>query len=110
MFTDEDLRVLALVADFKRRGGRLDDAKAALAAGQRGELPTTLHTVVHGERNRLAELQQQVSELRAALNDSLNENQRALGQVELLTRQLEAAQSEIRALNREIGRLERDTD
>jgi DNA-binding transcriptional MerR regulator len=109
-FTDSDLRVFALVSDMKKQGLLYADIKAALGAGQRGEIPDTVYAVVPGERNRLAELQTRIDDLQTALSTALEDRQRMAGQIELLTRQLEAAQDENRRLNREIGRLEQRID
>jgi DNA-binding transcriptional MerR regulator len=109
-FTDADLRVLSLVADFKKQGLLYSDAHAALQAGQRGDLPDTVHAIVPGERNRLAEMEQQVRELRAALSEAIEDRQNFAGQVEALTKQLEQTRRELREAYKEIGRLEARMD
>lgn len=100
-FTDEDLRVLALVSEMKKQGLLYTDVKAALGAGQRGELPTAAHAIVPGERNKLAEMESRIADLQTALSELMQSDQRKAGEIESLSRQLEAAQAKIERLTGE---------
>lgn len=91
-FNDDDMRVLALVSEMKAAGRTYSDIHAALGAGQRGEIPEVRPIPSGGERNRLLVMEKDIQDLRAALNDALEDRQRQAGQIELLQQQLKAAQ------------------
>lgn len=97
-FTEDDLKVFSLVSEMKSQGKVYAEIKAALGAGQRGDLPDSIYAVVPGERNRLAELQTRVQELQSALSDAIEGKQRSDAKVELLNDQLKAARDEITRL------------
>lgn len=107
-YSDDDLKVMALIAQMKRQGMVYADIHLSLRAGQRGEIPQEAQALAATERGRLNQLQRHVGDLEAALTQTLEEKQKMAGQIELLKDQLEAAQQEIKQLNREIGRLEAD--
>lgn len=113
-FSDSDLAVLSLVAEMKNQGSLFDDIHLALRNGQRGTIPPAALALTETEQPkeipRSLSLRQEVERLRIELQRVLESGQRKDAQIELLTRQLEAAQREIRDLNREIGRLEADRD
>jgi len=97
-FTEDDLRVFSLVSEMKGQGKIYAEIKASLGAGQRGELPDSIHAIVPGERNRLAELQTRVEQLQMALSDAIESQQRSDAKVQLLSEQLEDARIEIAKL------------
>lgn len=108
-YSESDLEVFALISEMKAQGRLFSDIKAALGAGQRGDIPQSF-AVVPSERGKLAALQRQINEMQAALSSALENNQHKDGRIEELTRQLEDLKAENKALNREIGRLESRID
>jgi DNA-binding transcriptional MerR regulator len=121
LYTDEDFRVLGLVADMKGRGIIFDEIHLALKNGQRGELPdsdTSLMTVPQQQiammQVRLLELEDEVERLQGFETAVIAEKalrERAEQEIEAMRRrhdaQLAQAHAEIARLNREIGRLEK---
>lgn len=107
-FNESDLRVMVLVNDMKNAGARFDDIHLALKNGQRGELPEAGATSITPtqERGRVAALQSQLTEWQALATQETHGRREAEANVRLLKEQLAEAQAEIKALNREIGRLE----
>lgn len=126
IFTLDDLRVFALVSEFKSMGKTYDDASIALANGQRAEVPediesgmdfleTSLQLDAASEQvkvltERVQNLHDENIRLRALLEKAEEEVKRAREEA-TQTRQ-EARQgrdevhSRIEKLQREIGRLE----
>lgn len=103
-YTADDMRVISLIANMAAAGKLYADIEAALANGQRGQLPDTgLTAPVAG---RLETALTELENTRKALTDALADSQRRAGQVELLERQLAAANAEINRLNRALGKLE----
>lgn len=68
-FSDEDLRVLALVWMMREQGNEFELITAALAAGERAEPPVTPSTLAKQTDQALA-LTNQIAELRAELSAS----------------------------------------
>ena len=110
-FTDDDLSVFALAHEMLNKGKTYEDVQAALAAGSRGEIPSEsvdlLPAPVSGQvlalRDSLDTAHSEIRRLQSALDEQR-------GRDKLLEEQLAAAQAEIKALNREIGRLEASKD
>ena len=128
-YTDDDMKVLALVADMKRNNMLFADIHASLESGQRGASPaleaSDIQALVITEREnqmlgQVQKLQERMGELQTRINELLpfrDENIRLKARLEIvetttakrvdeLTIELQKAQSEIKQLNREIGRLE----
>jgi len=106
-FSDDDMRVFALVASMKEEGKRYSDIHAALKNGQRSEPPNKPAAQVElTATTRAATLQQQLTTLLTERAELLATNANQAGKIELLERQLAEAQAEIKILNREIGRFE----
>lgn len=107
-FTESDLSVMVLVNDMKNAGARFDDIHLALKNGQRGDLPEAAQTsaIATQERGRVAALQSQLAEWQTLATQETTGRREAEANVRLLKEQLAEAQAEIKALNREIGRLE----
>lgn len=107
VFTDEDLMVFGLAKTLLKEGKGYDDVVAALANGERGEIPETsielMPAPVSGQvlalRESLASANQYIQQLRTNLDEQRGQNI-------LLERQLLDAQIKIDKLNREIGKLE----
>ena len=96
-FSDDDLRVLALVWMMREQGNEFELITAALAAGERADAPQSPSTITTPNNQALA-LTARVTALEAELNSVNGENR-------LLKGQNAELQSEIRKLEREIGRL-----
>lgn len=111
LFTDDDMRVLALVSQMKDEGKRYADVHAALRNGQRAEPPDKPAAQVElTATTRATTLQQQLTALLSERAELLATNANQAGKIELLERQLAEAQAEIKILNREIGRFEAAKD
>ena len=110
-FTEDDLRVFALVSNLKDEGKRYADIHAALRNGQRADPPDKPAAQVElAATTRATTLQQQVTTLLQERAELLATNASQAGKIELLERQLAEAQAEIKILNREIGRFEAERD
>lgn len=101
--TDEDMRVLALVREYKATGRTFEDIHAALKAGQRGTPPEVNIVEATSQRHRLLELEQDVARLQGALHEALQSNQQQAGQITLLRQQLKEAQDKADTLLKEIA-------
>ena len=132
-FTEDDMRVLALVSEMKRDNMMYADIHATLKTGQRGAPPplpaSEVQALVVSEREtqilaQVQKLQERIAELQQERDTLLpykDENIRLKERLEVtemttqrriteLASQLEKAQEEIKKLNREIGRLESQLD
>lgn len=115
IFNDSDMRVFALIHEMKGRGALYEDIHAALKTGQRGDLPSTLHSLVPGGatdsralglRKELEQVKSELVATRQKLQEVMESDTKRAGQVDELRIQLESAYKTIERLNREIGRLE----
>ncbi|MBA3873377.1 MAG: hypothetical protein H0X30_29950, partial [Anaerolineae bacterium] len=106
VFVDDDLAIFALISEMKGQGKLYTDIHAALANGQRGSAPQNAKSLIVADPPRALALQTRIDALESQLTTALNANQRLEGRFDEVNRQLEAAKAEIKALNREIGRLE----
>lgn len=125
-FTEEDMRVFALIADQKNQGLTYDDIHGALDNGQRGEAPALppdeVQALVTTDQkhqtaiqiqqleNQIVKLQRERDEALAQLQPTKDENIKLQTRLEVaherireLTEQLEKTQRRIEELNREIG-------
>lgn len=91
LFTDDDLRVLALVAQVKNNGGIYEDAHARLRAGERGEIPD----------EPPSEQQKQMVMSQLAI-----QNKELRAEIESLTREREATQAALKEKSEEVIRLQ----
>lgn len=123
VFNDDDLEVMALIADMRRKNRSPEDIAAALATGQRGDIPDSLEA---RELDLRASLQVQIAQreietLQLQLNEAQQDAQQWRDKAQRLQGQLDAMQSQIAAgrgdelttarkqieeLNREIGKLQ----
>lgn len=110
LFDEDDLAVFALIAEMKNDGKVFADIHKALAAGRRGIAPASPDAIVPTDKTPLAKARAEANRLMEVVRLMEAERNELTGQNKLLTTQLEAAQQEIRLLNREIGRLEKDID
>lgn len=122
VFTDEDMRVLDLVASMKAENKQYDEIHAALMAGERGNLPgftsEEVRALITGEIERRLQLEIQVlkrqlehAEKKIAENEVFRDESVRLKasleasnqRIEELNQQLKAAQDDLRRLEREAG-------
>jgi DNA-binding transcriptional MerR regulator len=107
-FTDDDVKVFALVADHKKRGLTYADAHVALDAGQRGEIPSPtaeIERLPAAVQNILLRLRSEMDDLHSQLETEKANTHRAEGQVELLKEQLVDKDRQIRTLLEENAEL-----
>jgi DNA-binding transcriptional MerR regulator len=99
LYTDEDIEKLALIRDMYDGGRSAEDIHIALKTGQKGEFDGFLQnsrvTLTESQSTKLTQLVRRVSELEQALAVSESKNQI-----------IPELQAEIKALNREIGKLQ----
>lgn len=106
IFTDDDLRVFALVRERTQRGDNFADVQFALKAGQRGEVPKAAAQLVAGSPQQIELLNQEIEGLRNRIKALETDRDKALGQVELQGKQLAEKDAQIRTLYRELARYE----
>lgn len=103
-YTDEDISVLALAADFKDRGLLFEEIHEALDSGER-LTPKTNPLAVATFQEQIAVIQMQLDDTKQLLTKSNERAVAAEGQVALLERQLEQYKAELRNAYIEIGTL-----
>lgn len=115
-FNDDDLEVLALVAQMKDTGMLYADIHASLDNGQRGDIPRPSDLIPAEQRHQVAILQAALhrtelekQQLTEQVSDLKSKYDKAEGKVELLTEQLNDANQRIFELGQEIARL-KDSD
>ncbi|MEZ4672595.1 MAG: MerR family transcriptional regulator [Anaerolineae bacterium] len=89
IFTLNDVRVLALVADYHKRGFRWDDAHLALVNGQVGEIPQETDIVNQPPPALLVSLRDKITDLETSIKKVESERDEYKGQVRLLEKQLD---------------------
>jgi DNA-binding transcriptional MerR regulator len=115
-FTEDDLRILATVAKFKRFGRTYQEIHEALDSGETADIDTSALTMVSNSRE-LAVMEAQIAELENKLEITALERDQALtasavdrARREDMEKRVESLEAEVRKLIKEIGRLERDID
>lgn len=103
-FTDQDMTVFALVADMRAQGGTSEMIHAALRMGQRGSVNTDLALVPIAQQSMA--LQARVRQLEGDIDALRLEAARTEGEVRILRAMLDEKEAVIRALYREIAKLE----
>lgn len=107
--TDDDVKVIALVAEMSGAGRKFDEIHVALRAGQRGELPeiTNEGALVPLDVNtQLSVYRGKVLELESKVADLARQRDEAVGQVKLLRELQQETKAEIQDLYRKMARLE----
>lgn len=99
-FSDDDLRVLALVWMMREQGNEFELITAALAAGERADAPQSTSTITTPNNHALA--------LTARVTALENELASVNGENRLLKQQLADTQARLLDAVKQIGRLERD--
>lgn len=110
VFTDEDVRVFALVHQFRLAGKFFEDAHAALASGERGDIPSTAGEIVPTTTPAVIAMQERLDTLEIELREALSDADQQRGMVKLLKEQLTDANAEIRRLYRELAEKEARMD
>jgi DNA-binding transcriptional MerR regulator len=115
-FTEDDLKVLAVVAKFKRYGKTYHEIHEALDSGETADIDTSALTMVSNSRE-LAIMEAQIADLENKLEITALERDQALtasavdrARREDMEKRVESLEAEVRKLIKEIGRLERDID
>lgn len=110
-FTDDDLQVFALIAEMKEKGATFEEIHAALASGQRGNIPTLPETAITPKQSaQVTQLEIQIVDLEGKLQAAHNELLRKDGEVAAYKSQVERYEKRLDELNREIGRLQAKLD
>ncbi len=110
-FTDEDMRVFALISEIKRSGGTYEDVRIALGAGQRGFVPDQLDQAIMMPQNiSITRLRHALEEARREAQQLRDELMQVRGENRLLREQLEARDRQIRQLYRDLAKLEAEDD
>jgi DNA-binding transcriptional MerR regulator len=105
VYSDDDLSVFALIATMRNEGASADTIAAALASGQRGIAPTESQIALPADAGTPA-LKRKIIHLVQELEDTRALLLKSEGKVELLQQQLGEKEAALRALYREIARLE----
>lgn len=115
-FTEDDLKVLAVVTKFKRYGKTYHEIHEALDNGETADIDTSALTMVSNSRE-LAVMEAQIADLEHKLEITVLERDQALtasavdrARREDMEKRVESLEAEVRKLIKEIGRLERDID
>lgn len=108
-FTDDDLPVLALIATMKAAGADSDTIAAALAAGQRGVVPSESQIALPSDAGSPA-LKRKIIHLTQEYEAAQSELLMTQGENRLLKQQLADKERAIRELYRELARLEAAQD
>lgn len=95
VFTEDDVRVFDLVKRMKGEGKFNPDIKAALGAGQRGEIPMIPLELSAPQSTALAIALQQVEDLTAMLEEAKKREAALELQVEVLEKMLYKAQKRV---------------
>ncbi len=110
-FTEEDMRIFALVSEIKRSGGTYEDVRVALGAGQRGVLPDQLDQAIMMPQNiSITRMRHALEEARLEAQQMRDELMQVNGENRLLRQQLEDRDKQIRQLYRDLARLEAEDD
>ncbi|MBA3869141.1 MAG: MerR family transcriptional regulator [Anaerolineae bacterium] len=106
-FTEDDVKVYDLIVRMKQDGKRFEQIHAALASGERGELPDfEIGSLTAAQSSAQLRLLKRVAELQTEVERLRGVDAR----LEEVREQLAEAKAEIKSLNREIGRLEAKHD
>jgi DNA-binding transcriptional MerR regulator len=102
-FTDDDLKVFAVVHRQKRGGLTYEEISAALASGEREDPPTDIATTTNAAMERL---QQRVITLENQLRETEHRLAESDGMINELRRQLDETKRALQEAYKTIGRLE----
>lgn len=100
-FTDDDLKVFALIVAMKGQGSVYEDIHIALQRGERGDLPLILPS----PNGNLSPQEQQLAVANARIRDLEAALHRKEGVEEELRRQLTEAQQQLEAARRRLWQL-----
>ena len=104
LFTVDDLRVFALVNEYRDRQFTYEDVHVALRNNQRGEVPSTMFDIVPAPPAELVtSLRLEVTHLREQLTAATSRGDEYKGQVQLLEKIVESKEKQVRELIEEIA-------
>lgn len=109
-FTDDDLLVLSLAAQMKKAGASYDEIHLALRNGQRGEIPAESAEITPSASAMIISLREQIIRRDDIIQQLQLERAGDKSLIANLEQKLEAAQLEIRRLDRKLARLLPDDD
>lgn len=109
-FTENDVKVLALVADMKSNRHTFTDIHATLQTGQRGEIPPFPHRLPAIAPQQMLDLQSHIGELETQLRAAEDKSKEFEGQVNLLKDLLEKKESQLQSLYKQVAKLESAQD
>ena len=112
-FTEEDVKVFALVASMRAGREKAEDIHASLASGSRGMLPDMRDSsITKAMPMQIAAMQETIGHLRQDLRTAQDENEQYKGQVELLKEMLKEKETQLQEMYQEVARLKaaQDTD
>lgn len=123
-FSEEDMRVLALIAEISSQGRPFEVVHAALASGQRGELPNLtpeeidvlvageverhLSLQLHEARDIAQRLQDELDALKVVVQPLHDETVRLKAQLEEAHKQVEDYRQQVRESQETLRRVERE--
>lgn len=99
-YTQDDVRVLALVDDYHRRGFKWEDAHVALKRGERGEIPIETDLITATQTTEM-----EIMELKVQMNKLSDQYKMTLGQNQLLREQLAEKERQIQELYERLAEL-----
>lgn len=102
-FSDSDLEILALISEMKSQGKLYIDIHAALAQGEKGRLPDSVNAIEPAEVPSVVSVRREVERLKGELQIALTDNQRQATEIDLINRQLKAAEEKNDRLTGEIA-------
>lgn len=109
-FTEEDIKVLALVDDLHKRGYGWEDAHLALKRGERGEIPLTANAIMPVTPASIEErLEMELTTIRKELEDYKGKYNRASGKIELYEKLLAEKEQRIQELYEQLYELRKQT-
>lgn len=100
VFTDDDLRVFALVSVFRKQGKTYEDMHAALRTGQRGDMPDVPEpsTLPANASGAVTAALRRVADLEAQLRQEHDARMMTEGENRLLKQMLKEANEELARL------------
>jgi DNA-binding transcriptional MerR regulator len=109
LFTVDDMRVFALIAEYRQRGWHWKDAHKALAKGERGTIPEQAAELTPtASPEVMLAMRDEIENLRVLLRDAEAKKEQESGKVMLLKEQLEQKEGLVRSLYQEIADLRSD--
>lgn len=110
-FDERDVRIMALIDDYHKRGYGWEDAHVALKSGQIGDLPLSSDTLTAMTPASIEErLQMELLVVRQQAEEYKSKYDQTFGKLEMAEKQLAEKERKIDELNRLIGQLQAAKD